>query len=322
MGTKKIDIEVRSGSTCFIVETDNTRVTGGKRSSNPRFPRYFQEDAYVQGTRKKALEVVVVLIGFMGASDRNMLKYVSLYNELLSNAHRSVKCLVFIPPISCILASGITVDAEKNGFDACANEIMSLLKSKHFIPVNNTNNYGRGIQSKTLLHVMSQNGSFTYQSLISHNFDDFDAVVFDSGPVKMTRTAISRAINAAVGSFAGNALLNTVTFLHGGYSKFESFLKKRIESIEFNFVTCESNAHELYLYSSADVITDANYVSAIVKRRQKIYKGIKSNRKIMRHDFNTTDHVAHLSAQPDAYRQTLLKFLLPFDMDILKRSHL
>jgi hypothetical protein len=314
----KIDIDVKSGSTCFIVEASDVRVTGGKRSSLPRFPRYFPEDASVQGSRKKPLEVVVVLIGFMGASEKNMLKYVRIYNELLSNAHRSVKCLVFIPPISCILASGLTVDTEKNGFDACAKEILDLLKSNHFIQASND---GRGVQqSKTLLHVMSQNGCFTYLSLIKHQLNDFDAVVFDSGPVKMTRIAISRAINAAVGSLIGNALLNAVTFLHGGHAKFESFLKQRIENIEFDFMTCESNAHELYLYSSADVITDANYVSAIAKRREQIYKGLKSNRKIMRHDFCRTDHVAHLSAQPEVYKQTLLKFLLPFDMQM--KSHL
>jgi hypothetical protein len=255
--------------------------------------------------------VWIVILGFMGATEKNLRKFVAAYVSAMPQ-QRSYKILCAIAPITHVLKQGM--ELKKENFDEGPYSSMAL----DLIDVINKENK----DSKIILHVMSQNGAFAYRALLSCN-DDFRrrviGTVFDSSPVKLSVEAVGTAVKQAVGSFFGSSLISVLRYLVGGRKEYARRLQLQDEIYTEWFMSeaaSRLDSHYCFLYSSSDKITSAIHVERIIDNLRKLQRHVQC------HNFHGAGHVANLSLYPREYMDQLAIFIeqcLSFEADTTKK---
>lgn len=258
----------QSGVTCELIEVQNGRVMGPN--------------------------VLVILFGFMGANYRQLLRYVKLYLELHKGCS-SVTVFSVIAPIQFTMTALVTPDSKKNGYGVLAQDLLS------FLALNE-----RYAESKVILHVMSQNGTFAYQAL--HNERELMkrvvCIVFDSAPVAMTYDAIFRAASAAIGAGIAKKAIDLLKWVCTEHQDFESYLASRTADVKEFFSRENWCASTLFLYSRSDLITTSSYVEEIIAGCER--RGVEG--RVLGVDFGESGHTGHILKYPDRYRTEVLQF--------------
>lgn len=242
----------------------------------------------------EGMDLLVVLVGFMGAHQTQLKRYVDVYLGLqnLSRECASVSVLTVIPPIQFVMTAGIVGNHDRSGYGAVASDVAKF--TEKFV-VNKR-------ECRVTLHVMSQNGTFAYLALTEQ--DEFmrrvGAVIFDSAPVSMTPEAVWNATKAAIGArFAKQAISFMSYLIEGDYNE---HLRKRSAMILNFFEEKGPRENALFLYSTADTITDPNYVIKVVD--------MCSGNNVEAFDFGSSSHAAHILFDNVTYRSKVQSFVL------------
>jgi hypothetical protein len=228
----------------------------------------------------------------MGATPPQLKRYVNLYKEA---AHVS-ELFVFtvIPPLQFVMVAGIVDSPESSGYGALAADISAAVDV--MCPPD----------TRVLVHVMSQNGTFAYHALRQEEqlMSKVVGVVFDSAPVAMTPHAIWKALKAATSVCVAGQAISFMKGLIGKEVTYEGHLQHRTERM-LDFFTSGAafpgNVKALFLYSKADAITDPVYIEDIIASAPRAA--------VTGHDFGTSGHTAHILHDPAQYRRCVLAFV-------------
>ena len=237
--------------------------------------------------RHEGPKVLVILFGFMGASFRQMARYNRLYAEL-HNGCQSVTLLTVIPPIQFTMTALVAQEPSENGYGALSSDLCSLVSRQY-------STY------KLIMHVMSQNGTFAYQTACKERvlMDRLSCVIFDSAPVSMTKEAIFTAASAAIGKGMAKRAISLLEYIVSEKTNFESYLVSRTEDVKSFFISQDPSESALFLYSKADKITDYRYVEEIL--------AVRTGSKASGVDFGESGHTGHILRFPRKYREAVLR---------------
>lgn len=254
------------------------------------------------GGEGDGIVLLVVLVGFMGAHQTQLKRYVEVYLGIqsLSRECASVSVLTVIPPIQFVMTAGIVGSHDRSGYGAVATDVARFTR-KFFVETKKSK------EVRVTLHVMSQNGTFAYLALAEERelMERVGAVVFDSGPVSMTPKAIWNATKAAIGArFAKQAISFMSYLIEGDYN--EHLRKRTAMVLDFFEGNKGPRKNTLFLYSSADEITDPAYVLKVFA----MCNSSGGNNNVEAHDFVSSSHAAHILYDRVTYREKVQGFVL------------
>lgn len=242
--------------------------------------------------------VVILLLGFMGAAHRHMLRYVAAYLKLLPACN--VKVISVIAPVSFVLKQGMISGSEwskDSPYMALAQDLLDL---------DEKINGGTG---SVLIHSCSQNGAFAYRALLRQASPTWRArivgSVFDSAPVHLTPQAVDDALLGAVGSFIGNVLRGSVRLACGGSEAYATLLRAQ-HDLFTQWMSSDQDGRmhpRCFLFSASDKIASAAHIHNLV------LDGRKRGLEVTWHDFGGSAHVAHVSRYEYEYCVQLGVFL-------------
>lgn len=237
----------------------------------------------------------VVVLGFMGATERNMAKHARCWFDAVEEEHNVQRVLSVIPPLTYVLKQGmhLSYKAHEGPYEQIALDIVDGTKAA----------------DRVFVQVCSQNGAFAYRTLMSCS-ETFRrkviGTVFDSAPVRLTANAVDTAIRQAIGPFAGASLCALLRLLIGGGAQYDARLcaqDKLYQDWFFSELMSKEAEPSCFLFSSADKISDACYISSAVESRRRIGQYVQW------YDFRKSGHVAHLSNYAEEYRTQIAIFV-------------
>lgn len=240
----------------------------------------------------------VVLIGWLGASNRLMSKYAQMYR---ASGHNTV--LYVIPTMKgTIFPFWGRFQAEK------VTEVMTDFTL-------------RNPGMPTIVHVFSGAGFIFASSVFKHLYrmDDLvlryivlgevSAIIFDSCPAEIDEDMASRAVVAALfgQNAAGveNRMGGLVSMLRSAFSWWmkRDIVKRRINDTWRVWEIAVPPVPQLYLYSETDVLIPAKQVELFQERQQN--RGVH----VFRYKWSSTPHVEHFRHYPTQYASIITQFL-------------
>lgn len=240
----------------------------------------------IEGQRDRT-NVLILLFGFMGASFRQMARYVKLYAELHKES-KNVALLTVIAPIQFTMTALVAKDPAQNGYGALSSDLASLVDKEY-------SDY------QLIMHIMSQNGTFAYQAACKERVlsSRLTCVVLDSAPVAMSYGAVFSAASAAIGKGMAERAIGLLKYILSANGDFESYLTSRTADVKDFFAREDPVRRALFLYSKADAITDYRYIQDIIR--------IRSGSEVHEVDFGDSGHTGHILRFPRKYREEVLK---------------
>ncbi|XP_002974718.2 transmembrane protein 53 [Selaginella moellendorffii] len=260
-------------------------------------------------------DLVVVLLGWLGAQHKHLKKYAEWYNS------RGISAMTFVMPMPDLLSLGVIGKADRH-VDLLYAEIKQWLAS------------GGRKEKSVLFHTFSNTGWFFYGALLEklqqqgqqHLTSRIKGCVVDSGPAAELSpqvwasgfaTAFLKKQSFSTQSLAGltdaeRAILAqpsaSETLLLAVLEKFFAVLlavpavKLRLARIISILSSKQPRCPQLYIYSSADRVIPASYVEEFMDLQKK------SGYKVSCFDMRISPHVDHLRSFPALYHEQLEKF--------------
>jgi hypothetical protein len=251
--------------------------------------------------------VRIIILGFMGASRRNMERYIDAYIDIFNLINnKSVSILCIIPPVSFVLRQGMinSDDWKKGPYTDLAQDVVDLLHEE---------------SCKVVLHVCSQNGGFAYRALMNIEKSFTNRVigrVFDSAPVNLTTQAVDEAIIQALGKIGGNVVCGSLRLLCGGTSAYSKRLMFQNDLYMKWFLHSNGtkSKSECYLFSHHDAISSSQSINNIIRHRRSV-NVIDGNADgdnddtLLWYDFFNSGHMEHIVKYRVQYCSMLRTFL-------------
>ena len=206
-----------------------------------------------EGEARERSDLLVILVGFMGATQMQMERIAGVYAKIFSNTStiQHWRVVIVLPPVSFVLAAGLNADAERNGYGALAEDLSSMNFDQRTSPI--------------ILHLCSNAGAFLFEalhSLRSPLFSRIKGVIFDCGPVDITAKAIRTATQQVLGDYVADIVLHAFQAMMPN-TKFE---QRRAEFARI--FSIGSPTPKLFLYSTADKIADSRFIELIVGKNR------------------------------------------------------
>ena len=281
-----------SGVECSIW-TSSSREAGGPSSKPPVQPPEVNHHDSQTGAKMRLpgdakANVSVIVVGFLGATWRQLRRYAEAWGEILSRQHFASRLLVVRPPVSFVFNAGCTSDPSLTGYGALAVDLkQSLMPGESCV-----------------LHLLSNGGAFLYEALVSETSSSESSefwgrslrgVVFDSSPVDITPSAIRIASQQSLGE-VGSAVAWLALQAFAGQ---DLATRRRMFATAFTVPNALSNVPRLFLFSKSDKIASSAFIQSLLSRCQ----GASS------YDFHVTGHVQHQLTFPKVYHDQLEQFL-------------
>jgi len=256
-------------------------------------------------TSSQVLGCWVILLGFMGASARNMERLSSAMLEVLGGVQGKVKVLAVTAPISFVLKQGLLGNWEEGPYAALAEDVIRLTQEEEA---------GAGVEP-ILVHASSQNGAFAYRALVGNRTRRpiqgharwrarVAGVVFDSAPVALTPAAVDSAVWSALGPVQGRLVTAALRIAIGGEQEYAERMQRQKDMYTGWFLGQDPVAAPLlFLFSYADRISSNDYIQMLIVEKRK------GGTAVQWHDFGGSAHVQHLSAYTAEYRLQLGQFM-------------
>jgi Eukaryotic protein of unknown function (DUF829) len=239
----------------------------------------------VQGPPPRlATDLLVVLVGFMGATQRQMERIAGVYLDIFRNTsaiqHWSV--MIVQPPVSFVLSAGMSSNATRNGYGALAEDLSSMHADQRDPPV--------------LLHLCSNAGAFLFEALHSIRsplLSRITGYIFDCGPVDITAKAIRTATQQVLGDYVADIVVRGFHALLPS----DEFEKRRTEFAQI-FSSGSSSTRKLFLYSTADKIADSRFIENVIR-----------NTSSKAYNFEVAAHMQGLKLFAKLYKDQIHMFL-------------
>lgn len=230
---------------------------------------------------------VCVVMGWMGSVDASVAKYSALYENL------GLSTLRFTCPTRMLLRN-------PNALDALAQDVLDSLGSNTLAG------------DPIFFHSLSNGGCLVYLALSrllsreGHHYGPLSlrisGTVFDSAPARIhvtsTVKAFSRALPlesvARVARVAADVAAPVTRVLDRVYDR-----KGRSSRIVREMVDDEMGCRQLFLYSTADSITDHEPIDELVAERRRKGIDVRAVR------WNDSEHVAHFLSHRKEYRDAV-----------------
>ncbi|CAH1773756.1 unnamed protein product, partial [Owenia fusiformis] len=238
-------------------------------------------------------EPVVILLGWVGCKDKYLAKYSAFYEK-----RGSITIRYTAPTEKVFFGSG--------KMQPIAEKLLELL-------------YDLSLDKNPIFfHVFSNGGGILYQSMIDillkeHKSLNICGTIFDSCPAPKK---ISTAFKAFKGSMIG--MNPVISWLFGMivYSwlvmtvllRFvisKTGLKSDVDAHSFHarFRNCQSRWPSLFLYSTADDITESSYVDEVIAHRKSLRVQVSSI------CWEDSGHVSHMRTHPEVYVKQCYDFI-------------
>ena len=281
--------------------------------------------------RHSSARPLVLLFGFLGASDRHLAKYADVYESIGSTV------LIMKPSIS-------EVAVPKVGEQA----VMDLLE-KRLLPVIEEHRTGRsssipssrkdayGEHRNVFMHCMSNAGWMamgtlfymgdTLQSKIQGQHEDevnreklwamwswirhnMRGIVIDSAPSMATPSIYARGLTSALLKVPSTDVedrhpwaLSLASTLTQKYFDNPDVLKRFRKVRDGWSHAVPRNVPQLYLYSSADTLIPSSHVESFMAQQEALGSSVSYQR------WNDSEHCEHLKVHPVQYRKIVQTFV-------------
>jgi len=246
---------------------------------------------------------VVVLWGWYGAKDQHLLKYARLHAE---RGRATVRAIA--PPADVVLKREDRLRALAAASLGAAAELLAARAD------------GTGL---LFVHAFSNGGAFLYEAWLRARADvprDGEAgarggmpaihgAIFDSSPAYMRPEVMFSVLASHTPSPALRALLGCAFGAWVAAAKasaaFGAVGPTPAELFWSNMAGDDSGVPALYLYSHADVITDARDLEELIAARRA-----RADAPIDSMAFDGSEHVLHLKAHGEQYARAVERFVM------------
>lgn len=246
---------------------------------------------YTKSTSNKT-DRLVLLLGWYASNAKQLAKYSKFYNS------RGIDTLALTLPHSAVFSSQARARANQA---AIAKSIETVITST--IPTPN----------KLVAHVLSNGGYFGLLSIepattpTLFKLLEGGGLVIDSAPAYLHAIAGARAISYSMTqkTFARSliaALVTPLFVLNGMYTRLTTGIDVQASYWERS-INYPHNGPELYLFSTADLLVDAEKLEGLISARKA------TNSKITSFDFIDSPHVLHYRVYSSKYEELLENFL-------------
>lgn len=242
------------------------------------------------GARPTVVPPSVVLLGWVGSTDRLTQKYSALAHSLgVAEVRRTT-------------AATLDVFVTRSGLVTLARELLEGLRDGTPACVFLLSNGGAFVWSECLALLAADAAATTRR----YGRVCVLGVVFDSAPVE---TSDSRKAAGVVSDLAARALMDARAPAllaravgAAAWGAMYALGARSVRSAQL-FPSLEKDPHPaLYIYSNADTLTDAEHVAAHVAARRAAGADVRECR------FSTSPHVGHYRAHPLEYAAALRAF--------------
>lgn len=233
----------------------------------------------------------VILLGFMGASSRNMERLATVVLSVLG-PHVRVQILAATAPVSFVLRQGMQESWEDGPYAAFAEDIVHLTQEEE------GREGGEEKATPILLHSASQNGCFAYRALVGRRTkrpirdharwrQRIAGAVFDSSPVALSPAAVDEAVGSALGPVRGALVTAALRLAIGGQRQYSQRMARQKDVYTEWFLEHDPiSAPLLFLFSLTDRISSSEYIHALLAERRR------GGNEVHWHDFGGSSHGA------------------------------
>jgi len=281
---------------------------------------------------------VVLLFGFLGASDRHLAKYADVYESIGSTV------LIMKPSISEVAVPRVGESAvmdllqnrlvpvleehrtgrssgirsrEKDAYGEHRNVFMHCMSNAGWMAMGTMFYMGDTLQSKHMSGIsngedqnedeMQREKMWALWSWIRHNLK---GIVIDSAPSMATPSIYARGLTSALLKVPSTDVeerhpwaLSLASSLTQQYFDNPDVLKRFRKVRDGWSHAVPRNVPQLYLYSSADTLIPSSHVESFMTQQEALGSSVSYQR------WNDSEHCEHLKAHPAQYRKIVQTFV-------------